>query len=76
MMTEEFPPDHPYHRGIFWAWHQLYVGNQSLGDGWVNESISQEVVKAENENSKVKWLNFMLDVLWHSSVLDENGSLY
>ena len=26
VLTEDFPEDHPHHRGIFWAWHQLYVG--------------------------------------------------
>ena len=33
-LTEEFPEDHLHHRGIFWAWHQIYVGEQSMGDGW------------------------------------------
>ena len=22
-LTEEFPVDHPHHRGIFWAWHHF-----------------------------------------------------
>lgn len=69
-LTEEFPPDHPYHRGIFWAWHQLYAGNQRLGDGWVNDSISQEVVNTGNVKTK-EMAQFRLEVLWHSSVLDE-----
>jgi len=43
-LTEEFPPDHPYHRGIFWTWHQLYIDTVSLGDGWINSGISQSVV--------------------------------
>ncbi len=45
ILTEEFPPDHPYHRGVFWAWHQLYADGKRLGDGWTNDSITQEVVK-------------------------------
>jgi hypothetical protein len=44
-LTQEFPPDHPYHRGIFWTWHQLYIDTVSLGDGWINSGISQSVVK-------------------------------
>jgi len=32
-LTEEFPVDHPHHRGIFWAWHQIYLNSQCLGDG-------------------------------------------
>ncbi len=42
-LTEEFPPDHPYHRGIFWSWHQLYADSLSLGDDWVMDGISHGV---------------------------------
>lgn len=66
ILTEEFPPDHPYHRGIFWAWHQLYAGNRRLGDGWTNDSIAQEVVKISTEKGK-DIIQFKLDVLWRSS---------
>ena len=66
-LTEEFPADHPYHRGIFWAWHQLYVDNKRLGDGWTNDSISYEVVKINN-NKSVKNIQFRIEVLWSSSV--------
>jgi len=34
IMTEDFPADHPHHRGIFWAWHQVWLGNKRLGDPW------------------------------------------
>ncbi len=56
VMTEEFPPDHPYHRGVFWAWHQLYADGKRLGDGWTNDSITQEVadVKSEILEDRVK----------------------
>src|SRR5688572_21483736 len=23
ILTEDFPDDHPFHHGIFWAWHQI-----------------------------------------------------
>jgi hypothetical protein len=63
IMTEEFPPDHLNHRGIFWAWHQLYINDQSIGDGWMSEEISQEVAdlkpiikeKAAQLNARVLW---------------------
>ncbi len=65
-LTEEFPPDHPYHRGIFWTWHQLYVDNKSIGDGWINDGISQQVKEAKIEKDKGK-AQLSLDVLWKSS---------
>lgn len=66
ILTEEFPPDHPYHRGIFWTWHQLYADTVSLGDGWINEGISQEVINVRTEKGGDK-AQFFLDVVWKSS---------
>jgi hypothetical protein len=69
-LTEEFPPDHPYHRGVFWTWHQLYLDTVSLGDGWINEGISQDVVKllteAGPDAAEVK-----LEVNWLSKKIPE-----
>lgn len=31
MITEDFPSDHGHHRGVFWAWHQVLVGDKVLG---------------------------------------------
>src|SRR5689334_16206041 len=44
-ITDDSPKDHPYHRGIFWAWHQLLLNDFSLGDGWVSQNISYLPVK-------------------------------
>src|SRR4026209_413775 len=33
-LTEDMPEDHPYHRGIFWAWHQIIWNNKPIADGW------------------------------------------
>jgi hypothetical protein len=66
-LTEEFPADHPYHRGVFWAWHQLYLNNQSIGDGWVMKSISQDVMDLKTKvNSDTAQLS--LNVLWKSAL--------
>ena len=32
VLTHDFPEDHLHHRGIFWAWHQLWVGDKKAGD--------------------------------------------
>jgi hypothetical protein len=71
ILTEEFPPDHPYHRGVFLAWHQLYLDTVSIGNGWINEGISQDVVKVSAEAGK-KQAEMNLEVLWKSSALPDD----
>jgi hypothetical protein len=43
VLTEDFPADHLHHRGIFWAWHQLWVGETKLGDGWATRNFEWDV---------------------------------
>ena len=33
-LTEDFPIDHLYHRGIFWAWRRILINGQQISDGW------------------------------------------
>jgi hypothetical protein len=47
ILTEDFPPDHLHQRGIFWAWHQLWAGEERLGDGWVLEDFVTDVTEVE-----------------------------
>lgn len=70
-LTEEFPPDHPFHRGIFWSWHKFYVDSFSLGDDWIMENISHEVIALQTSTEKSA-ATLDLDVMWSSSLL-ENG---
>ena len=48
VLTEDFPGDHPHHRGIFWAWHQATVGGKSVGDSWSCQDVVWEA-----RNSKI-----------------------
>ncbi len=73
-LTEESPKDHPYHRGIFWAWHQHYIDNKSIGEGWIMQDIYQEVVNVSKEIVKGT-AQFDLSVLWKSSIY-QNGKPY
>ena len=70
-LTEEFPDDHLHHRGIFWAWHQIYVGEKSLGDGWMMEDFSQEV---SDVSTRTIESNAVLNttVLWKSPAFDDS----
>ena len=54
ILTEDFPNDHPFHRGIFWAWHQIVLNNKQIADGWICENISwkpgEVKIKKRKEN--------------------------
>jgi len=70
-LTEEFPADHLFHRGVFWAWHQLKVNDTiNLGDGWINEGISQEVISRESQRDKDE-ISVTTQVQWNSLALPE-----
>jgi hypothetical protein len=46
-LTEDFPSDHLHHRGVFWAWHQILINDQSVGDGWELKNFIQKVTDVE-----------------------------
>ncbi len=43
VITEDFPDDHRHHRGIFWAWHQVWVGDKRMGDAWMCKDFQWDV---------------------------------
>jgi len=46
-ITENAPEDHRHHRGIFWAWHQILIGERSIGDPWLLKDFIVEVKSIE-----------------------------
>ncbi len=73
-LTEDFPDDHYHHRGIFWAWHQLYVGNESVGDPWVLTDFAWQVENAETSYAADKCM-LHTSVTWLSAKwLDQKGA--
>ena len=73
-LTEEFPADHPYHRGIYWAWHQHYIGENSIGDGWFMEEVTYDVAEVKTDAGP-GLAQLDLHVLWRSKKY-ENGKPY
>jgi hypothetical protein len=69
-LTEDMPRDHPYHRGIFWAWHQIICNNKQIADGWISENISWEPSKLQVHKKK-KSVTLDSEMLW-KSILDYN----
>lgn len=40
VLTDDFPEDHHHHRGVFWAWPHVRIGNQHY-DLWMLKGIEQ-----------------------------------
>tara|TARA_B110000037_G_scaffold215854_1_gene273902 strand:+ start:309 stop:1247 length:939 start_codon:yes stop_codon:yes gene_type:complete len=75
ILTEDFPADHPHHRGIFWAWHQLYVGDKRIGDGWEIKDFRWQVLSVEELKKKAKERSIKANVIWKSPLwLDDSGN--
>lgn len=66
VITEDFPQDHPHHRGIFWAWHQVLLKGKPVGDLWDLEGIKQEVREVEFISRPDGAGEFRSEVVWIS----------
>ena len=49
ILTEDFPEDHPYHRGVYWAWHQIYVADSMVGDSWVLDNFKNTIIETTTD---------------------------
>ncbi len=47
VLTEDFPEDHLHHRGVYWTWHQVWIGDVRAGDPWLTRRFSWELVDAQ-----------------------------
>ena len=67
VLTEDFPDDHRHHRGIFWAWHQLHVAEERVGDGWALRHFRWDVRKVTPSRNDDGSISLKLEVDWKSS---------
>jgi len=65
VLTQDFPPDHIHHRGIFWAWHQVLLNGKRIQDQWSNLDSFWPVQKAEVV-SGADSASLKLRVFWES----------
>ena len=65
VLTEDFPEDHPHHRGVFWAWHQVYIGDKKLGDSWECKDFKWDIKDIEISRSGEN-INLMVSTHWQS----------
>jgi len=72
-LTQDFPSDHRHHRGVFWAWHQLWVGDRRAGDAWATKDGLFVVKQAEVVDQGPVFATLKLLVHWVSPLITENG---
>jgi hypothetical protein len=70
ILTDDIQPDHPYHRGIFWAWHQIILNNKNIADGWMCEHISWKPVKVKVKKSEGRVM-LQSEILWNAELDNE-----
>lgn len=73
ILTEDFPSDHLHHRGIFWAWHQMWIGDERIGDPWEIKDFDQRVTDVEfiSKSGGIAVLNTQVD--WMSPKWKKEG---
>ncbi len=66
VLTEDFPADHPHHRGIFWSWHQVWIGDRKIGDGWACTNFVWDVRHVQVRADSPDLVVLVADVDWRS----------
>lgn len=75
ILTEDMPTDHPHHRGIFWAWHQLFIGEMPVGDSWTLEDFFYDIDKVDIIEGHEHKIALKSQVYWKSRLwTDPNGT--
>lgn len=70
VLTEDMPADHLYHRGIFWAWHQIILNNKSIADGWISDRISWKPGKLKVKKSDEE-LIIRSELIWNAELEED-----
>ncbi len=66
VLTEDFPADHKHHRGIFWAWHQVLIGDKHIGDQWACKNFEWDHIDSECTANKDGTYSVRVKVQWKS----------
>jgi len=74
VLTEDFPADHLHHRGLFWAWHQLLVDGERVGDGWECKGIEWLVTNTDTNVSEEQ-ATLQVQVDWQGELKGKKTSL-
>lgn len=67
ILTDDSPVDHPYHRGIFWAWHQVILNDKNIADGWMSEHISWKPIRVKIRKGRNK-ITLHSQLIWNAEL--------
>lgn len=73
VLTEDFPADHLHHRGVFWAWHQVWINGKRIGDSWEIKDFDQNVVELEFLKQSNGSVQIKTEVDWSSGKWKKGG---
>ncbi|HSO86391.1 MAG TPA: PmoA family protein [Draconibacterium sp.] len=73
VLTEDFPTDHLHHRGIFWAWHQVWIDGKQIGDPWEIKDFEQQVTDIEYSMKEGGVSELKTEVQWKSPLWKTMG---
>lgn len=73
-LTEDFPADHRHQRGVFWAWHQVTIGDKPICDQWATQDAIWDVREVQTKVAGQE-VDLLAKVDWKSpNWLDEQGN--
>jgi hypothetical protein len=64
VMTEDMPADHLHQRGVYWAWRQILLNGQQVGNSWTLENIRFEVVSQKAAIGDGETAVIRSEILW------------
>ena len=75
-LSEDFPKDHLHHRGIFWTWHQVIIGDRVIGDAWECKDFTWDVRDLIISGKSKKSIMLHAKTNWKSKLWkNDNGDL-
>jgi hypothetical protein len=76
ILTEDFPRDHLHHRGIFWTWHEILIGDKKMGDAWECKDFIWDVQQFDQAEVTSNSIKLNAHTLWKSPAwTDEDGEM-
>lgn len=64
VITGDFEKDHDYHRGLYWAWPHIKVGEQDEVDLWSLRGIEQKFVRFASLHTNAPFAGLAVENEW------------